>query len=459
MGSRSGRAAGAPWRVALTVLAFQLAWIVIYLATPGHDIRDFIKIGPSTVRSSHASSVIRYDPTYRYIVPRDQSSGDGYDGQFSYYIALDPARAHDYIHSPDSAPYRYERILYPVLARFAALEQPAAVPWTLLAINVLACVGGVLALAAWLGRRGASPWVGALYGVYPGMLIALQFDLTEPLAYGLVALAIYLFDFGGRHGVLKSGVAFALAALTREMTLVFTVLFGLSMLAGRPNASWPEGARAPLRGAVAFLALAIVPFAAWIAVDYSWLGVPTSSVSILDPVPFRGLFADPFALTRQPLELAFVGLPALLFAVAMTGGLRASEGRLERLCVIVNAAVIVVFASGAVWGSYTSIGRVSIAIVLGAVLCVPYLSLADLVPIRVRRPGPPRAAHAALLAAALWMAMLPGAMYYAFSQKRLVPRQGAVAATGSQDGPPALASWSPVSRFTCRQPSQGRVNA
>lgn len=411
-----------PWRVAVVVLAFHAVWIALYLGSGG-DVRDFIKLGPGVVRASNASSVIRYDPSYRYIAPRDQADhGGGYDGQFYYYIALDPSRAHYYIRSPDSASYRYERILYPMLARFAALEQPAAVPWTLLIINWLACGLGVLALAAWLRRRGSSAWWAAIYGLYPGMLVALQFDLTEPLAYGLVAVAIYLFDFGGKRGVVASGIAFGLAALTRETTLVFALLFGLSILAGRPNANTQPQMRDRIRQAGGFFALAFVPFVAWIAADYSWLGIPHTA-SILDSVPFVGVFADPFGLTRQPLELVFVGLPALVASAAMLPGLRSQSGRVERLCLVANTAMIVVFSSGAVWASYTSIGRVAIAIVLGAVLCVPYVHsrvlARDVVQARTWRVNPSRVAAAAWTVALLGMAMLPGALYYGFSQKRM----------------------------------------
>jgi hypothetical protein len=418
MNGRPQRRRAAAWHVAAAVLAFHAIWIAAYLGS-GHDIRDFIRVGPRYALASKASTVIHYDPSYGFVVPHDQANTlTGYDGQFSYYIALDPSRAHDYIVAPDSASYRYQRILYPMLARGLALGQRGAVPWALMIINWLACGGGVLALAAWLRRRGASPWFAAVYGLFPGMIVAIQLDLTEPLAYGLVALAIYLFDFGGRRGVAASAVAFALAALTRETTLVFAILFGLSILAGRPNADPQRDTRGRIRQALQFSALALIPFFAWLAIDYSWLGLPQPG-SILDPVPFAGIFADPLSVTRQPLELAFVGVPALLLCTALLPGLRRAPGRLERLCVIANTALVVVFSSGAVWGSYTSIGRLAISIALGAVLCTPYLPAINLLPqaLRERRWISP----ATVTAFALWMALLPGALLYGFSTKRINP--------------------------------------
>ncbi|HEY5260736.1 MAG TPA: hypothetical protein VIJ33_01325, partial [Solirubrobacteraceae bacterium] len=309
--------------------------------------------------------------------------------------------------------YRYERILYPMLVRFAALEQPAAVPWMMLIVNWLAVGGGVLALGAWLARRGASPWLAALYGLFPGMVIAVQHDLTEPLAYGLVALAIYLFDFGGRRGVLLAGAAFGLAALCRETTLLFAVLFGISILAGRANAHPHRQLRARGRQALGFFALAITPFAAWLAVDYSWLGVPHPGT--VDPIPFKGIFG-PFNPT---IELMFVGAPALLFAAAVLRGLSARTGLLERYSVLANTALAIVFSTNALWINYMGIGRAGIAIVLAALLCMPYLP---------DRPATAKAgwrhlgrATAVRVAFTLWMLPLGFAIYASFAGRVLNP--------------------------------------
>src|SRR5690348_16603456 len=131
-----------PWVVAGCVLAVYAVWIGAYLLG-GHDIRDFINVGTRFLGQSNVSSAIRDDPTYRYRSP----DGIGYDGQFAYYIALDPPNAHVYMDFPA---YRYTRILYPMLARALAFGQPALIPYTLLLINYLAVVGGTLALALWL---------------------------------------------------------------------------------------------------------------------------------------------------------------------------------------------------------------------------------------------------------------------------------------------------------------------
>src|SRR5689334_13453201 len=116
-----------PWVVAGCVLMVYAIWIAAYLLG-GHDIRDFINVGTRFLGQSNVSPVIRVDPTYRYRSP----DGVGYDGQFAYYLALDPPNAHSYMDFPA---YRYTRILYPVLARALAFGQPAFISYTRLRIN------------------------------------------------------------------------------------------------------------------------------------------------------------------------------------------------------------------------------------------------------------------------------------------------------------------------------------
>jgi hypothetical protein len=405
---RGGHVNARAVKVAVAVLALYAVSIGAYLGA-GHSVRDYTDIGPRFIQLSQASSVISSAPILRYGEHHNAERDLGYDGQFYYFIALDPSRARHYIDSP---PYRYERILYPMLVRFAALEQPAAVPWMMVIINWLAVGAGVLALAAWLARRGASPWLAALYGLFPGMLIAVQHDLTEPLAYGLVALAIYLFDFGGRRGVLLSGVAFGLAALCRETTLLFAVLFGLSIIAGRVNANPRSEVGARLRQTLGFFSLALTPFAAWLAVDYSWLGVPHPGT--VDAVPFKGIFG-PFNPT---LQLAFVGIPALLFAATQLRRLGAREGRLERYCLLANTALAIVFSTNALWVNYMGIGRAGIAIVLAALLCMPSLATRASL---TARGSYLRAVIPARIAFTLWMAPLAFVFYASFAGRLFNP--------------------------------------
>src|SRR5436190_7213486 len=151
-----------------------LGYLLIFGLLLNHykDLRGFIQIGSNYYSHSQASSVIRLDPTYTGYPP----NGWGYDGQFAYFMALDPANARFYF---DNAPYRYTRILYPMLSRVLALGQPGWIPLTLILVNVLAIVIGTWAVAAWCKARGLSPWLALVYTFFVGQVIVFTRDLNE----------------------------------------------------------------------------------------------------------------------------------------------------------------------------------------------------------------------------------------------------------------------------------------
>ena len=132
----------------------------------------------------------------------------GYDGQFAYYIARDPAGGWRYCDVPA---YRYQRILYPLLARALAWGRPEAVAWTLIALNVVALAGGTYFTERLLATWGVSRWYALAYGLYGGLVAGLRLDLSEPLAYGLVQAGLWVWVQGagdretGRQGDKEQG--------------------------------------------------------------------------------------------------------------------------------------------------------------------------------------------------------------------------------------------------------------
>ena len=120
----------------------------------------------------------------------------------------------------DNPSYRYGRIVYPLLARTLALGRQDAIPFMLVAINVLAVALGTFALAVVLRATGAPPGT-RVFGLYPGVLVAVERDLSEALAYALVACAVALFDRSRPRDLIASSLLFAVAMLTREPTAIF----------------------------------------------------------------------------------------------------------------------------------------------------------------------------------------------------------------------------------------------
>jgi hypothetical protein len=387
------------WRVTLVVLAFHGAWIGLYLAA-GHEPRDFIKIG-SFQGASNASDVIKVDPNY--VPPRNRglTRGTGYDGQFSYYMALDFTHARYYTDLPA---YRYGRVLYPMVARAAALGDPARVPATMIAINWLALGGCTLALAAWLRRRSLTPWLALLVGLYPGLLLGVQRDLTEPLAYALAAGGIYLFDYGGRRRLLWAGLIFGLAGLARQTTIVFPLcLAAATLTSGESATPFRDRARANFARAAAFGMLAIAPIVGYTAFLYVWLGAVGRGAG-LERLPFEGLLTSDWGLARQPVVLVTVVAPALLTSAVVVAAVSSGVRRVEFAYLLANVLLFVVFLGRLSYrDGYTSVGRVTTGVVLAAVLCLPWL----------RVLGGNK--HRALVGSfALWFSMLPVIAAYGF---------------------------------------------
>jgi len=409
-----------PWSVAAVVLVAYAFWLLAFFGS-GHEPRDMIYIGRQFVTQSHASQVIRLDPSYPNV------SEIGYDGQFFYYLALDPANARFYM---DVSTYRYTRILYPMVARMLALGRPDLVPWTLWIVNWLAIAGGALAVAAWLKRRGFSPWFALVYGLYPGLIVALQRDLSEALAYGLAAAAVYVFDYGpGRRELLAAGI-FALAALTRETTAVIPLVYGLypglivalqrdlsealayglaaaavyvfdygpgrrellaagifalAALTRETTAVIPlvyaagllvGGFRANWLRAVLFGAIAIGPLALYKLFLLAWLGAGHDIGIPLAHLPFQGLWHWRYwSVPGQTEEVRTVVFPGLIAGgVAVYALWRRRVFASQVWLLAFSVLLFIIFLQADAYIEIQAASRVTTGVLLAALLCVPFLA-------------------------------------------------------------------------------------
>lgn len=360
-----GRRWGRAWLPALVVLVAYGIWIGQYLGQ-GRDPRDFIRIKAALVRKAHSSAVIRYDPHYRYAAPRRD-----YDGQYYYLIALDPVHARDYIDEPVT---RYERIAYPLLARFLALGRPALIPYTMVLINWIFLALGTWFVSLWLIHRRLSPWYATIYGFYAGLFIGLSRDLTDPMAYGLVALAVLLFDRGDGKGRALSALTFAIAALARETTLIFAAVYGLSLVS--PYVGVTSSARARLGRALAFLAVAAGPFLIYAGILTATSGVNQNTQAALPQIiPFAGLLSYwPWNAART-VEAITVVIPALICLAMAVAALWRRLVTPAVLVLILNVLLFVVFASAASAFEYNAYGRYSEGVMLAALYCIPTFDL------------------------------------------------------------------------------------
>jgi hypothetical protein len=148
----------------------------------------------------------------------------GYDGQFFYRLALDPANWNKSAFgiTMDQS-YRYTRIGYPALAWLGSFGQHQLVPVALVAINLL----GVAAMAVLGGMFARESGRHALWGLafaaYFGLVISVGRDTAEPLAEACMLGGLLAYR---RTRPVLAAVLFAYGAITRE-----TILFAPGAIA------------------------------------------------------------------------------------------------------------------------------------------------------------------------------------------------------------------------------------
>lgn len=301
-----------PWQV---VLAISLIYVAITLARGNFDPKFFALIGPL------------YDPG----VPGGQP---GYDGQFAYQIARDPLNGWT---RTDVPAYRYQRILYPMAARVLALGNAELIPWALIIINLAALAAGTFITEEILAHYGASRWYALAFGLNAGILMGVRLDLTEPLAYGLAQAGVLLLLKERSNAAV---IAFALAALTKETTLMFAAGAILTYAVQR---NWWR--------AIKLGVVVVTPFVIWQLILRGWFGQfgVGSGGALATPfeiVPLRGLWSIAaidgrvFALIAM-IALPLAVIPALIGVWRSIGDARRRRFDLPMWLLLINAGVIV----------------------------------------------------------------------------------------------------------------------
>ncbi|MCC7107210.1 MAG: hypothetical protein IT307_18915 [Chloroflexi bacterium] len=163
--------------------------------------------------------------------------GLGYDGRFFFYLAHDPLLRDPHPESfLDHPAYRYARILYPAVSWSAALGRPELLPWAMLAVSLLAAIAGTIAAVDVLRSVGSTRWLALGYAFSPAIILGLIADLSEPLAFALVAAGVALF-LRRRHGA--AGAVLAVGALAREVSVLVPLGFALHAAVRR---AWRQAA-------------------------------------------------------------------------------------------------------------------------------------------------------------------------------------------------------------------------
>jgi hypothetical protein len=290
----------------------------------------------------------------------DPDGSEGYDGQFAYYIARDPLHGWQYCDVPA---YRYQRILYPLLARLLALGQEAWILYALPLVNLIALGAGTWLTERILRRYRMSRWYALTYGLYAGQLMSVRLNLNEPLSYTLVLAGILAAERDRwRWGVLF----FTLAALAKETALVFVGGYLLFLLARR---QW---------GRFAGLALGVgLPFLAWQGVLWAWLGRPGlgsggAGATGWELVPYRGLWSVGAVDLRALALLALVMVPLAVIPSLLSlwaAGRDLWQGRWHPFTTMLLAnALVMLFTPQSTYREPLGMLRLTTGLVIGTIL-------------------------------------------------------------------------------------------
>ncbi len=381
-----------PLTPALAVLVFYVVWTASLLFS-GHRAQEWVLFGREFVSRAHAAELMHVDPGASYVEPNF-----GNDGQFYYYMAVDPVNAQYFM---DSAPYRYKRIVYSMLARLLGLGQPGLILYSLIAINVLAAAGGTWAIGAWLCSKGIPAWPACIYGLYPGLLISVKRDLTEPLSYAFVAAAVYFFSKGGKRQWLAAPVFFLLAALTRDKAIAFGGLYAVALLVGTVEWRRPrrvlEQARANFGRFLVFGAIVTGPFLGYQLFLRWWLHSlpsPTSQLGVAATATAIHDFYNPSGV----LAIACVYVPAGVCLWMSARSLRRPEWEWQPIITAVTVLFSVVLVSSEYLNDVVGgLMRVNIGVVLMALYCIPSFD----------RPGGKRRRAWLWICGIAWLSLTP----------------------------------------------------
>ena len=154
---------------------------------------------------------------------------EGYDGQFVYRLALDPftRRVTEHGITLDVPAYRQQRIATALMAHAVAWLPGISTALALILINALALAVAVFAGTRIAADAGRHPGWGLVLAAPACMPISLGRDLTEPVAWAAILVALVLVR---RRHWLAAALSLTVAMLARETSLVLVAGLGVGAI-------------------------------------------------------------------------------------------------------------------------------------------------------------------------------------------------------------------------------------
>jgi hypothetical protein len=267
------------FHIALITLLLMCAFVTIVLATEDWDPRVFLIEGINTFEAKIVDN-------------------SGYDGRFSYYMALDPLGAMPLM---DHDAFRYQRIIYPLTIWILSLGgKPGLLPWVMILVNLAAISLSTGLLASLLVQYDRPAWIALAYPFFLGTLVTIRGNLTEPLALCWAVFGLWLLKKGSWKW---AGVALGVAILTKEIALPF--LLGIT--------TWFV-IQKEYRTAISITMIGLAPALIWGAIITIWLGhsALSAQMAAMELIPFYGLLFLDVSPAKGHI-LLWVAIPMFFF--------------------------------------------------------------------------------------------------------------------------------------------------
>ena len=296
---------GRIWPVAALGLAIGLVYILRVLVPAGWNPSIFLALGEDSPRQTgYAQSRLGS------VVVRDAF---GHDGKFFFIQANDPLYLEPEVHAAflDRPVYRGQRMLFPALSGGLGLFPSGVVVWAMLGVNLAALVAATAVAAKLAIAWAASPWL--------GLAVPLNLGLLSEIDIGGAGVVAMLMALGGvlalssPRGTAPASLLFTLAALSREVTLLFAAGVVAVLFLSKRRIIWQL---------LVFPAVAVGAWRLYLLVRLADL--PSGGADRELGAPLIGIW-EAFGYWREdPIDLA-IGVVMLTVLVAFA--LRAFKGR------------------------------------------------------------------------------------------------------------------------------------
>jgi hypothetical protein len=320
-------------RPAFIVAILYIILLFFVILTRGYNALDFVHLG--TVWAKH-----------------DPGGYWGYDGQFYYQLAHDPIRAYQYM---DNAPYRYQRIFYPLVVAAFSLGLAPLIPYAMLLVNGVAIVLSVEIMSRLLVKHQLSPWLSLPVGLYFGQAAAFLFNTAEPFMLFLVCAGFWLIV---ERRISWAALCMGLAALTRETSVIFAGGYVAYFLLRK---EW--------KSAALFAGIGVLPILLWLLALRLIFG--TTGVTFAPPFehfPFAGLFYYSNAPRKFWLLVILMFIPTLMSCLlALSELMRGRWQQLALLGIWLANLYMVVFLSRDSYTDLIACGRIAGCVVVTGV--------------------------------------------------------------------------------------------